>query len=66
MRYKRHLVQRDYKISQPGRGRSSRGLRKIVLAVLLLGGGGLIFSRLLALPTETPTVTRYEVIPIQQ
>lgn len=65
MRSKRRFYRSDYKIAQPGHFRPLKTIRKIVLVIFLLGGGWFVFDRLLALPSESPSVVRYEVLSIQ-
>ena len=65
MRHKSHLYRRELEIAQLGRARSTGGLWKLLLVVALLGGGWFVFDHLLSLPSEAPTVMRYEVLPIQ-
>lgn len=65
MRRRKHLDRRDYKIAQPGRARPTKGFRRVLFVVLLLGGGWFVLKYLLSLPSEKPTVTRYEVLSIQ-
>ena len=66
MRHTKRFDHRGYKIAQPGYIQPIKKIRGIVFVVLLLGGAWLIFNHLFSLPTEAPTVTRYEILPLQQ
>ena len=63
MRRKGRFDRHDYKIASSGRGKV-KGLGKIIIAALVLGGAWLLVDHLLSLPQERPKITRYEILSI--